>query len=133
MTRPLALNVAQYVQRPRHPEDIGNILVKGEAFFSGLQPPLPIRSPNPSTSPGDTRGASGNLEFKRLVSAVAIHPLTITFFPWSINSDMRLSILFCVDSITVQVPITTVSALSELGAISCPKLIAWSLISIVSP
>ena len=81
VTRPRARSVAQYVQRPRHPDDIGKIAAKGESCFSGLQPPLPIKSPKPTISPGETKGASGNLEPKILASAVAIQPLTITCFP----------------------------------------------------
>ena len=81
VTRPRALSVAQYVQRPRHPEEIGRIAASGDSSFSGLQPPLPIKSPKPSISPGETKGAFGNLEPNILASAVAIQPLTITFFP----------------------------------------------------
>ena len=49
---------------PRHPEDIGKIDAKGDSKVSGLQPPLPIKSPKPLMSPGETKGALGNLELK---------------------------------------------------------------------
>ena len=60
---------------------MGKIDANGDSKVSGLQPPLPIKSPKPLISPGETKGALGNLEFKTLVSAVAMHPLTITFLP----------------------------------------------------